>query len=54
MRTHPFGVGTGDVTDALMGIYEREGITYALDRKLNPTTSGSRQAWPLDGWASSG
>lgn len=36
MRTHPFGVGTGDVTDALMGIYEREGITYALDRKLNP------------------
>lgn len=36
MKAHPMGVGTGDVTDALMAVYEREGITYALDRKLNP------------------
>ena len=33
---HPLGVGTGDVTDELLRIYERDGVSYATVRKLNP------------------
>lgn len=36
LEQHPFGVGTGDVTESLMALYARDGIGYALERKLNP------------------
>lgn len=32
----PFGVGTGDVTDALCAVYEQRGSAYALERRMNP------------------
>lgn len=32
----PFGVGTGDVTDALCEVYREKGSTYALDKRMNP------------------
>ena len=48
--THPLGVGTGDVTDALMSIYERDGVTYASERRLNPHNqwlqAGVAFGWP--------
>ncbi len=34
--SHPFGVGTGDVMSELMKLYARDGVEYALDRRLNP------------------
>ena len=47
---HPFGVGTGDVTDELHLIYERDGIVYAQDRRLNPHNqwlqAGVAFGWP--------
>ena len=32
----PFGVGTGDVTDALCAVYEQRGSAYALEKRMNP------------------
>jgi O-antigen ligase len=36
LKTHPFGVGTGDVTSSLAEIYEREGSLYAMKKNMNP------------------
>ena len=45
-----FGVGTGDVTDELQKVYERDGIVYAQDRRLNPHNqwlqAGVAFGWP--------
>ena len=50
LAEHPFGVGTGDVTDELQTIYERDGIVYAQDRRLNPHNqwlqAGVAFGWP--------
>jgi hypothetical protein len=50
MLDHPFGVGTGDVTDELADVYAREGIHYARTRKLNPHNqwlqAGVAFGWP--------
>lgn len=50
LTEHPFGVGTGDVTDELQTIYERDGIVYAQDRRLNPHNqwlqAGVAFGWP--------
>ncbi len=47
---HPLGVGTGDVTDALMSVYQRDGIAYASERRLNPHNqwlqAGVAFGWP--------
>ena len=47
---HPLGVGTGDVTDELMTHYERDGIVYAAERRLNPHNqwlqAGVAFGWP--------
>lgn len=47
---HPFGVGTGDVIPELMRLYERDGLDYASDRRLNPHNqwlqSGVAFGWP--------
>jgi hypothetical protein len=32
----PFGVGTGDVTDALCDAYRVQGADYALKKRMNP------------------
>ncbi|MGB0463102.1 MAG: O-antigen ligase family protein, partial [Flavobacteriales bacterium] len=32
----PFGVGTGDVTDALCAVYGQRGSAYALEKRMNP------------------
>ena len=50
LLTHPLGVGTGDVTDELQKVYERDGIDYAQDRRLNPHNqwlqAGVAFGWP--------
>jgi len=47
---HPFGVGTGDVTDELMVRYNEGNITYASERRLNPHNqwlqAGVAFGWP--------
>ena len=50
LLTHPWGVGTGDVTDELTAVYEQGGIDYARDRKLNPHNQWL-QAGVAFGWA---
>ena len=50
LADHSFGVGTGDVTDELQKVYERDGIVYAQDRRLNPHNqwlqAGVAFGWP--------
>ena len=50
MESHPFGVGTGDVVPELMRRYERDGLTYASERRLNPHNqwlqAGVAFGWP--------
>ena len=50
LADHPFGVGTGDVTDELQTLYARDGIAYAQDRRLNPHNqwlqAGVAFGWP--------
>ena len=36
IHTHPFGVGTGDVSATLAEIYEQEGSLYAMNKNMNP------------------
>ncbi len=36
LKEYPWGVGTGDVVPELMLRYEREGVVYAAERRLNP------------------
>jgi len=47
---HPLGVGTGDVEAELNALYVRDGIDYALDRRLNPHNqwlqAGVAFGWP--------
>lgn len=47
---HPFGVGTGDVTDELMVRYNAGHVTYASERRLNPHNqwlqAGVAFGWP--------
>ena len=47
---HPFGVGTGDVTESLVRLYERDGVAYAQERRLNPHNQwlqfGVAVGWP--------
>jgi O-antigen ligase len=48
--SHPFGVGTGDVVPELMRRYDRDGLTYASERRLNPHNqwlqAGVAFGWP--------
>ena len=50
LAANPFGVGTGDVTDALVELYGRDGVTYASERRLNPHNqwlqAGVAFGWP--------
>ncbi len=50
IQAHPFGVGTGDVVPELMDRYERDGLDYASDRRLNPHNqwlqAGVAFGWP--------
>lgn len=50
IRDHPFGVGTGDVVPELMQLYARDGVDYALERRLNPHNqwlqAGVAFGWP--------
>lgn len=50
IQAHPFGVGTGDVVPELMARYERDGLDYASDRRLNPHNqwlqAGVAFGWP--------
>lgn len=50
IQAHPFGVGTGDVVPELMRRYERDGLTYASERRLNPHNqwlqAGVAFGWP--------
>jgi hypothetical protein len=36
LKTAPFGVGTGDVTDALCNVYSESNSQYALEKRMNP------------------
>ena len=49
LMDHPLGVGTGDVTDELQKVYQRDGILYAQDRRLN-THNQWLQAGVAFGW----
>ena len=48
--SYPFGVGTGDVVPELMRRYDRDGLTYASERRLNPHNqwlqAGVAFGWP--------
>jgi hypothetical protein len=48
---HPFGVGTGDVSEALMTVYKREGALYAQQKNMNPHSvwllAGVRLGWAV-------
>lgn len=50
IEAHPFGVGTGDVVPELMRRYERDALTYASERQLNPHNqwlqAGVAFGWP--------
>ena len=50
LMDHALGVGTGDVTDELQKVYQRDGILYAQDRRLNPHNqwlqAGVAFGWP--------
>ncbi len=47
---HPFGVGSGDVTDELFQVYRRDEIGYASERRLNSHNqwlqAGVAVGWP--------
>lgn len=36
LKAAPFGVGTGDVTDALCQVYSESNSEYALEKRMNP------------------
>lgn len=36
LKAAPFGVGTGDVTDALCEVYSESNSQYALEKRMNP------------------
>jgi hypothetical protein len=36
LEAAPFGVGTGDVTDALCEVYAESNSQYALEKRMNP------------------
>ena len=36
LKAAPFGVGTGDVTDALCKVYSESNSEYALEKRMNP------------------
>ena len=36
LKGHPLGVGTGDVTDELMVVYQDRNADYALKKRMNP------------------
>lgn len=36
IKAHPFGVGTGDMRDELLGYYRQKGMTTFAERELNP------------------
>ena len=50
IAAHPMGVGTGDVEQELNALYRRDGVDYALDRRLNPHNqwlqAGVAFGWP--------
>lgn len=50
IAAHPMGVGTGDVEHELNALYLRDGVDYALDRRLNPHNqwlqAGVAFGWP--------
>jgi O-antigen ligase len=50
IAAHPMGVGTGDVEHELNALYRRDGVDYALDRRLNPHNqwlqAGVAFGWP--------
>jgi O-antigen ligase len=39
IAAHPFGVGTGDISDVLVENYRREGLYDLADTELNPHNS---------------
>ncbi|MFM9984581.1 MAG: O-antigen ligase family protein [Flavobacteriales bacterium] len=50
LKTHPFGVGTGDSESALVEKYKEAGETYVAERKFNSHNqffqSGVEHGWP--------
>jgi len=50
MGRKPFGVGTGDVTEALAERYQANGAEYALEKNMNPHSVwlqiGVSHGWP--------
>lgn len=50
LKAAPFGVGTGDVTDALCEVYLESNSEYALEKRMNPHSAWLQLA-VSHGWA---